>query len=1266
MVSVKNLNRRNLCMAWVALIFCLCSSVAHAQLYRKSWELLNRNERKAAREQFLQALESPATAVDAAFTLMYLETFESKDEEGRVYFDKIRKQLTDANPYLYALWFNPAMAGDYGQKSKQQEKFLQELLKDPNTHPMFKAAAHYQLGHHEMTEGEFEDALEHWAQISNVTNWQFTGPFDNVSESGFDKVWPPISQPEPTAQFKATNNADIRWFTPATNDNDGWVTPTQHVRWSTGVVYGQSFVTAPADMDVVLSLGFSGSLKAWVNDRLLFVEQEERKTELDVYKIPCKLEKGVNRVLIQLSYVGNNYPNYLARFTDQSGNLVQGLTSSGKYQPYPKDNSTGETTPPPFWAETFFEKKLKNDPKNLLNHILLCQTYLRANKAKEALETIEAALAIAPDNTMLRFERIQCYLKLENRTALTEDVEFIKANDPESWIGLNFRYTEERDNEKYDEAEKLLKRRIELYGVDEGVYEERIKLAAEQEKMDDLLRWIDEAYREYPRQPYFAKMKHEVALRLRKNPTEAMGIYESFLKRNYHVGTAQTLANEYFEFGLNSKGIRILEELDEIYPTDPDYAASLFNYYYGQKENKKAKIWVDKLLGMAPFHSDYWDYAAKLAEQSGSKDEALRNFQKALHYDPNDYDARARIRDLQGKAELVTLFPKNDPYELLRKTKTDDKVGEHDWYYVLDEQCTILYPERTSETYYTIAIKILNEKGIDTWKETTLGYNSSRSRLIIEKAEVVKASGSKVVAEQNGNELVFPNLEKGDGVYIRYRVVSYSFGRMAREFWDTWHFNTFVPTDVTRFCLLAPKSLSIDFKATNCDLKPTVKDSGVDGFQLYTWESANEPAMKDERFTPSKVDVGKMLHLSTLPNWGEVTTWFGDISATQAKRDYEVKKVARELFPEGKTFTETEKARKIYEWVVKNIRYSSVPFRQSGYVPQRAAKVIQTKLGDCKDLATLYAALAREVGLKANLVLIDTRDNGRNDMVLPSMEFNHCIVKVVADGTAWFLELTSSDLPFGSLPNVDYKAIALEIPFEGNGQNAAEAKPFFLDPPNRIPDFRHATTTVDLQKRDLVVSVQGVRGGNLTSSMRDTYSKLPRAKRIEEIQRSIGGNFTNPVTVKELHFGDLEGLTDTLHFKVTYNVKNEVVEIGELQTFKVPYYSVFVKAGAFPEEERTHPLSFWEYEDTDEYREEITVNLPAGKAFTDLPKDVSAKFEGIATYSLKFMKKAPGKLVVLREIKVKRDKDIPAADYTRWRDFVDEVVGAESKFVAFK
>src|ERR1044072_5778066 len=113
---------------------------------------------------------------------------------------------------------------------------------------------------------------------------------------------------------------------------------------------------------------------------------------------------------------------------------------------------------------------------------------------------------------------------------------------------------------------------------------------------------------------------------------------------------------------------------------------------------------------------------------------------------------------------------------------------------------------------------------------------------------------------------------------------------------------------------------------------------------------------------------------------------------------------------------------------MNNFNYSSVSFRQSGHIPQKPAKTITTKLGDCKDFSALYVTLAKMAGLKANLVLCLTSDNGTKAMLLPNKDFNHCIVKVMIDGKEQFLELTDKYLPYKALPTTLVEATVLEIP----------------------------------------------------------------------------------------------------------------------------------------------------------------------------------------------------------------------------------------------
>ena len=98
-----------------------------------------------------------------------------------------------------------------------------------------------------------------------------------------------------------------------------------------------------------------------------------------------------------------------------------------------------------------------------------------------------------------------------------------------------------------------------------------------------------------------------------------------------------------------------------------------------------------------------------------------------------------------------------------------------------------------------------------------------------------------------------------------------------------------------------------------------------------------------------------------------------------------------DLFKNKKGLTDLQKARTIYDFIEANVSYSNVPFMHGPIIPQKASRTLNTKLGDCKDVSTLFVALCNEVGLKANLILVDTRDNGERHLNLPSVDFNHCI-----------------------------------------------------------------------------------------------------------------------------------------------------------------------------------------------------------------------------------------------------------------------------------
>lgn len=290
---------------------------AFAGDYEKAWDALNKKDKTRAVEYFRKALKSdPAKKNNAIAALILLEAYESNSETFLDKYPNPLDVLTEVNPYVYALWFNDAVLGEYGFKTGKQLSNLNRILNEPRFNGSLKAAATYYKGLH-FIHGQRRDSAEwYYARIGALRNWQFVGVFDNISGSGFNKDYAPVKESKAGKGFSSYNNTTIDWFKPLFADDAGWSFVGSLFASKTGVGYAQTFVYADADKDAIISTGGRGSQKVWVNDKLLMSEEEELTTEMDKYSARCHLKKGYNRVLVQIGFTNDNIPNFIVRLTD--------------------------------------------------------------------------------------------------------------------------------------------------------------------------------------------------------------------------------------------------------------------------------------------------------------------------------------------------------------------------------------------------------------------------------------------------------------------------------------------------------------------------------------------------------------------------------------------------------------------------------------------------------------------------------------------------------------------------------------------------------------------------------------------------------------------------------------------------------------------------------------------------------------------------------------------------------------------------------------
>jgi tetratricopeptide (TPR) repeat protein len=1231
--------------------------------YDKAWDALNKNNRKDAEKFLQQAMNEPVSASDAFITNIYLKTYNGKESDITDFASSFYNKTEDPYPYIYALWFNKAVLGSYGKKtSANQLKLIDQLIADQKAPGTLVAAGNYQKGMHCLFSADFEKAQTYYNEVGNIKNWQYAGPFENLSESGFYKDYGPLEHPEPTAVFKSVTNADVKWFTPPVEAKDGWTPVIYQFNKNTAVIYAQNFVTSPTDQTVYCNVGFSGSIKVWINDELVISEAKPRVTEMDNSTVKYDLKKGVNRVLVQLGYADISYPNFTVRFTDEKHKAIANITGSSAFSPYPKNTGSNKKYELiPNFAEKYFTQKIKNEPQNLLNYLLLADVYLRNQKLLEARDLISGALKNAPENSLLRVKLLEILNKQNNRTLFLEELEKVKQADPESVLVLDLRIKELYDNEKYDDCAAELANSIKLHGEDEFTGRYQILLLIHDKKYDELVNVAEKMYDKYPDNKDILSIMYNIKKEVYKDNKGAQKIYENYMKHSYDYDTYIKYADILIEQGNAKKGIEIKEKLSKLFPYAPVSFYNLSKYYYSTKEYDKAEEYIRKSLALSPYNENYWEQLGDIKNEKKDVAAALDSYNQSLKFDPNQYDIISKIRKLNNKPDIYKLFPMVDIDKAIKEDKPEEaKNTDYGYYYILDQKDVVMYSDGATEEYVSLIVKITNDKGVDQFKESNIGYNNSQT-LLIEKAEIIKKNQSKIEGERNDNQIVFTNLQAGDIVVFKYRIQNYTYGRFAKDFWDRYYFGGKIYSSVTKYNLLVPAGQKINYLFSNSNVQPV--KTNVEDFNQYCWVISKPEPLKDEPLMPLSTDEGTVLHVSTVSSWKEIANWYSDVCNNKSEIDYEISALYKKLFPdENKKMSEFEKAKIIYEYIESNIRYSSVSFRQSAYVPQRASTTLNTRLGDCKDLSNLFVMLARMAGIKAQMVLIDTRDNGQKDILLPSVEFNHCIAKVVLDNKSYYIELTDNYLPFTSLPNNLNGALALEIPLKSTNENA---ELIHLKPANRTKDIIKRVINILPDNDDLTINVKTVKYGAFSSPMRESYQNLDNEKQLQDMQKTIAGSYKNNVRLDKLSFSELDKLTDSVQYNYHYKVQNEVAEIGSLFTFKVVYPDIVATLDNFSSDKRVYPIEYWNYENADSYETTVNITAPAGKRFVELPKNETLSFKDLK-YSIQYTLKADDKLVITRKFSDARGQQISPEDYPVFKSFFEKIVKAEQKFIAYK
>jgi hypothetical protein len=1237
-------------------LFVFVSIDGRAEAYKElllGWENLAKNNFAEVENHFLSATKDTATRDDAWLSMVFYHLSIHKNDLAFVDFNNFLKTCADPQSAIFAfenIGIQQSLSVD------QRIAYYESIVQMPSTNETIKSMAYERLVFFYEEKREFNKMKDAGDKIGCILNWQLLGTFDNLSGGGYSEDFGAVKHPEQNYKFVDKNGAPISWFNllPDRIRNDKWIDFDYYFYINNAIGYAQTFATVQEDLECQLRLGTSGSYKVWINDVLIMGEEEERNNDLDTYISTIKLSKGVNRILIQIGASEINKLNFMCRLTDVKGKAINNFSLSTDYTPYNKTyDFKGNIIP--IFSEEYYKDKISRQPELLLNYFLLSSSYLRNDKSFEAAHILRDAEKMAPDCIYLLNIKAEQANRAKNYTGLSSILKKMKETAPDNYYALILEYQEMINSESYDKAEVIVEKIKEKYGEDESIYDKQIAIYAGTKQVEKMIRAIEDAYKKYPDNYGFVKYKYIVETKIHKNNAAGEKALTNYINKHQNYSAMEDLMEHYFNSNATNDASKILSQLAKGRPYAIGYLnkTARLNYLIGN--TKKAHEYSDICHKIAPYIGGLYELDGDIYDAENKVEEAKQAYANCIVFSPTNYDARTKLRKLNNKKDIFNSFEVVDYKKLFENSPPAEKYPEDNSLIILDETQNIVYKGGASIRKNYFMVKVYNASGVDYWKEYYINYYNGQ-RMNVEEAFVMKKNGNKVDADRNNNHIVFTNLEINDAICITYKIEDYYSGKMAQRLNDMHYFNYFIPVLKSDYELVIDSSINFNYMVNHSDMKPKIKN--IDEFNWYSWVELNKPGLSSENEMPSLTDLVPILRVSTFNSWDDVSKWYSSISGSKAKAGYEVKELMKELFPENEKLTQLEKAKRIYNYVVKEIRYSSVDFRQSGLIPQSTGDVINSRIGDCKDISTLYVTMCRQAGIEANLTLISTNNNGYEFLFTPTLDFNHCIASLIIDGKKYYVELTSDCIPFNSYTGDLTNASALEI----NSKSKNDL--FKLPPPQLSSDRVIRNTTINFSGDVVRINKTNIKTGLNASLIRNTYRDIGKDQQEKTMRESLSDEYSS-LKLTNLKFNDdLKGTSDSVTYSFSYTSDEAIGDIGGIRAIKLPFSDKIYSLSIISEEEREFPLVTNDKWFRMQNKETIYLTLPENTVLLKLPESKVYTSE-FGSYSLTFKAEGP-QYIITRDFVMKTMDPISPKQYPVFKTFMQKIIKADGTQLALK
>ena len=913
------------------------------------------------------------------------------------------------------------------------EKALQQVLNAPDAAPEVKAQVAHLLARQDRDLGKVQEAQRLEAQMGYVLSWRVIGPFDDENKQGFDAVYPPETKLDMGASYVAKSHP-VSWRAVPERLVNG-VVPLDQVMDPTENVagYALTFIRVPKDTPCVLRGGYNEAYKLWVDGDLVASRKRYNGRAFDQFADGCTLRKGWNALLVKVCNSDGGW-NFELRLTDEKGRALSGWTSTSDPAAVkePLDKVLAKNGLPPKGMEV-------NDPGEALK--ARSESHPDAGSLEDYGQYLLAMRTFDRGDTS--------HLEILRKAAEAS------SSDPVPWLVLG---DAERDHNKrradyqkaLDVAPKnpLALERMARHYLDRGMpfpalqYLDRA-VAAEPDCLPTRalqcqvrLQFASEGIGDADLQALYSahpgcavvQLAYLASLRKLGDPAQETETMERYRETHQEdTGAWYDAIADEVRTGHTGRVLELFTQMEARFPLDRMLIYRHASYLLAQNQPKEAEGLVAAALKWCPDWPEGHDLQGDLLRALGDSSKALAEYQAALTLRPQMESVKRKVSFLSPQGEGFESQYRVEPKDLPTALGT---FSGQQAVVLLDNTAIKVQPSGLSSRYVQMVIQVLQPAAAQQLQTWPITFDPDRQEVRILDASILKPDGTKVHADvmvtdalsdpryrlyyRNRNMVLsFPSLSAGDRLWIEYKISDIGErNEYGRYFGDIETFAGQSPILLKQYTLIMPSDLPLYVHAERLSTEPIVVTRSSE--KIYRWVVRDIPQVEQEPDMPGFTDVLPYLHVSTFQDWDAMGAWYAKFISDQWQVTPEVKAKVAELI-QGATTTEA-KVSAIHRWVVQQTHYVGLEFGVHGFRPYKVGQIFERRFGDCKDKAILTAAMLRQAGLDACMVLVRTRDLGSIYPTPASLAiFNHAITYVpelnlFLDGTAEYSGL--HELPY--------------------------------------------------------------------------------------------------------------------------------------------------------------------------------------------------------------------------------------------------------------